>query len=324
MKKFIVQVMMFMYMINQGMVAYAEEQEENPLKLEELTVQVLPEYSYHPKDEEKEGIPLLVGYHGSFMNVSEQPVKGIIEIPLPVHEQNFRIGFVADYSADLREMYEIEYVLDEQKGTISWETSRDIEPQEMYKFVIEYYTNISHSGKTRELDYEFTSFAEIGLFNLIFVEPLKTDSFKLTPQAETHQKNTFNMNMFLYQQANMQPGDVKNIHLEYEREDDRLTIEILEDMAGSDEHMQQVTKTNDEKIPLGKIIVIIGSVTIILGGLMIFFLKKHSKRNKMAETVERKDSLEVKKAKLRTMLLEGSITEEEYQQLLKSIGGDKK
>lgn len=298
--------------------------EDNPLQMEELTIQVLPEYSYHPETENNDYPPLLIGYHGALLNTTDEPLKGQVEIPLPTTEKGFKLGFVADYAADLSEMYEIEYVLDEEKGTISWETSREIEPQEMYKFVIEYYTeSIQESEGKNKLEYQFTSFADIGLMNLIFVEPLKTEKFELEPAAETHQKNGYNMNMFLYQVSGMKAGEERSVVLNYERLDDRTTMEIMEEMAGST-GQQATAKKNEEVIPTGTIVMVIAG-TALVGALILFFIMKRrpKKTGEKQEKQPTEDKTEVKKAKLRSMLIEGSITQEEYEELLKKIGGEK-
>lgn len=307
-----------------GMV-HAEETKktENPLKMEELTVQVLPEYSYHPKAKNANQPPLLVGYHGALMNTTDEPLKGQIEIPLPTDEKNFKLGFVADYSRDLQEMYEIEYKLDEKLGMISWETSEEIQPQEIYKFVIEYYTDgIQVSDDKKSLEYKFTSFADIGLMNLMFVEPLKTESFELKPAAETHQKNSYNLNMFLYQVQGMKMGEEKKIKLEYERADDRTTAEIMEEMAGSSNEQAAANKKNEETVSLWLIISVVGGITVIASIILIFVLKRRgSKSIPAAKSTE--EDFETKKAKIRKMLLDGKITEEEYKELLEKLGGKK-
>ncbi|MBT2644050.1 hypothetical protein J7I80_17540 [Bacillus sp. ISL-41] len=295
------------------------EAKSNILNMEELTIQVMPEYSYHPKDKKKDA-PLLVGYHGALKNNAEEAQKGKVVIPLPMDEKNFRIGFVADYSRDLTEMNEIEYELDKEKGTISWETSEDIQPQEIYKFVIEYYTDsIKEKDGKKSMTYDFKNFADIGLFNLIFVEPLSTESFKLEPASEQHQKNSYNMNMFLYQSQGMKPGDEKNISLEYKRTDDRTTAEIMEAMAG-DAKKAGTVKQNDEKMPLWLVITVVGSVTILAAILLIFIMKK--KKAQPVKSVA-PNEFDAKKAKLRSMLVEGSITEAEYNELIKKPGGRK-
>lgn len=295
------------------------ENTSDVLNMEELTIQVMPEYSYHPKDKKKNP-PLLVGYHGALKNSAEEAQKGQVVIPLPMDEKNFRIGFVADYSRDLTEMNEIEYELDKEKGTISWETSEEIQPQEIYKFVIEYYTDsIKEKDDTKTLAYNFKSFANVGLLNLIFVEPLNTESFKLEPASEQHQKNSYNMNMFLYQAQGMKPGEEKNITLEYSRNDDRTTAEIMEDMAG-DAMKAGTVKQNDEKMPLWLVVTVVGSVTLLAAMLLIFLMKK--KKAKPVKNEVAKD-FEAKKSKLRAMLVEGSISEAEYNELIKKLGGSK-
>lgn len=299
--------------------AKAETSEEAPLQMEELTIQILPEYSYHPEDNEQNHPPLLVGYHGALKNNTDVSQKGRIELPLPSKEENFKIGFVGDYSNDLREIYEIEYEFDKDTGIISWETSEEIEPQGIYKFVIEFYTNsIEKSEEKKMLEYHFKSFTDIGLVHFIFVEPLKTDSFKLEPAPESHQTNSFNMNMFSYMAQGMKIGDEKAIQLEYERTDNTTTKEILTAMAASDFHQGAAVK-NEEKIPGWKIALVVGAVTVVAAAVLIIILRRHSKNLKTTvENSSKNDSKEdAKKAKLRSMLLDGSITQEEYNELLK-------
>ncbi|WP_052948698.1 hypothetical protein [Mesobacillus campisalis] len=290
-----------------------------PLQMEELTIQVMPEFAYHPKDKKQAHPPLLVGYHGSLKNNTGEPQKGQVELPLPIGDENFKIGFVADYSHDLTEMNEIQYELNKESGTISWTTSDEIQPQELYKFVIEYYTDsIKDEGEKNTLQYEFQSFSNIGLMNLIFVEPLKTDRFKLAPEAESHQKNSYNMNMFIYQSQGMKPGDTKAVSLEYVRGEEKTTGEIMEEMAGPSAAAGAATK-NEEAVPVWMIGAIAGSVTAA-AALLILFLKKRSaapvKNGEIGVSAQ-----EAKKAKLRSMLMEGRISEEEYAKLVNKLGG---
>ncbi|MFB3165571.1 hypothetical protein P5G62_000260 [Neobacillus sp. 179-C4.2 HS] len=114
---------------------------QNILKMEELSIKVMPEFAYQPKDGKKDHPPLLIGYQGTMRNLSEQPQKGQVELPLPMEENKFRIGYVADYSSDLSKVFEIEYIIDQEKGTISWTTSEEIQPNDVYKFVVEFYTD---------------------------------------------------------------------------------------------------------------------------------------------------------------------------------------
>ncbi|MCM3670131.1 hypothetical protein M3181_14080 [Mesobacillus maritimus] len=300
----------------------AAEENQNPLQMEELTIQVMPEFAYHPEDTGKNKLPLLVGYHGALINNSEQPQRGQIEIPLPMEEENFRIGFVADYSSDLTEMNEIEYELDQKKGTITWTTTEDIQPQELYRFVIEYYTNSIHEGeKTNTLEYSFKSYTDIGMLNLIFVEPLNTESMKLEPEAESHQKNSYNMNMFIYMSNGVKPGEEKNIKLEYDRAEERTTEEVMNDMVGGTSN-HGVTATNNEKIPVWMIVTVIGGVSIVIAAVLLVFLRKRSKKSN-EKGIRKESALNIKKAKLRALLVDGTITEQEYIELLKKVGGEK-
>ncbi len=293
------------------------------LKMEELKVQVMPEYANHPKDKEKDHPSLLIGYHGTLINPTDQPVKGQIEIPLPMDEEGFRIGFVADYNRDLTELNEIEYEMDKENRTISWETSEDIQPNEPYKFVIEYYTNqLIVNKETKKLTYQFKSFADIGLVSVLFLEPLKSESFQLSPSADSHQENGYGMNMFLYQIQGMKPDGTQEIQLEYKRSETKTTMEIMEEMTGNPEHAEKAIQKN-ETLPIWKILTVVGGVSVFSAIFLIFFMKRKRAsqqiHNKQSGKIQQDEK--VKKSRLRAMLLEGSISQQEYDELLKKLGG---
>ncbi|MBU8879827.1 hypothetical protein BGM26_12590 [Bacillus sp. FJAT-29790] len=290
------------------------------LKMEELKIQIMPEYANHPNDKVKDHPSLLVGYHGSLINNTDKPKKGQIEIPLPMNDDEFRIGFVADYNRDFTQMNEIEYKIDEKNSMITWETSEDIQPQEAYKFVIEYYTGqIKAGGETKTLSFQFKSFADIRLVSVVFLEPLKTENFKLNPQADSHQENPYGMNMFLYQIQGMKPNEVKEFQLQYQRAESKTTMEIMEEMAGNPTHGEGAVKKN-ETIPIWVIISTVGGFSVISALLIVFFLNKKKMMIHRTEP-EKPSAFKAKKSRLRAMLLEGSISEQEYSELLKKLGG---
>ncbi|KOP83823.1 hypothetical protein ACFFHH_11565 [Cytobacillus solani] len=299
------------------------ENQASILKMEELKVQVMPEYANHPKDKEKSHPSLLIGYHGTLINPTDRPVKGEIEIPLPMDEDEFRIGFVADYNRDLTELNEIEYEMDKKNRTISWKTSEDIRPNEPYKFVVEYYTNqLIGNKETKKLSYQFKSFADIGLVSMVFLEPLKSESFQLTPAADSHQENGYGMNMFLYQIQGMKPDVTKEFQLEYKRSETKTTMEIMEEMTGNSEHAEKAMQKN-ETLPMWLILTVVGGVSAIAAILLIFLMKRkkgsHPIHNKQSGEIQKDEK--AKKSRLRAMLLEGSISQQEYDELLKKLGG---
>ncbi|ALC89614.1 hypothetical protein AM500_07440 [Bacillus sp. FJAT-18017] len=296
--------------------AFAEEKNENVLKLEELTVQVLPEFAKHPEDKETAQPPLLIGYQGSLINSSDKAQKGKIEIPLPVEEKNFRIGFVADYASDLSQMFEIEYELDKEKGTIAWETSREIEPNEQYKFIIEFYTDaIKKDKESKSLNYTFTSFTDITMFNLAVVEPMESSKVKLDPvPTETPHGDTYGLTKHIYQVKSMKPGQEFNVKLAYDRNETKTTNELMESKVGKQSPAKAI-KT--DKVPLGLTIAGISAASILAAGLLLLFFKRRQKA--LPEAVIEADVSGFKKAQLRKMLIDGSITEDEYNELQKKL-----
>ena len=128
------------------------------------------------------------------------------------------------------------------------------------------------------------------------------------------------MNMFLFQSQGMKPNEEKHIVLEYKRAETKTTAEIMEDMSG-DSKKAGTVKKNTEKMPLWIVITVISGITAAAAAILIFAMKKSSATNR-TETAGVTGN-EAKKAKLRSMLVAGSITEEEYNELLKKLGGHK-
>ncbi|WP_409270977.1 hypothetical protein V1499_16590 [Neobacillus sp. SCS-31] len=293
-----------------------EEKETGILKLEELSIQVMPEFAKHPNDKETKKPPLLIGYQGSLINDSGKAQKGKIEIPLPGNKDNFRIGFVADYSSDLSQMFEINYELDLKKGTIAWETSRAIEPNDQYKFVIEFYTDAIKTKDTEKLlDYSFKSFADITLVNLTVLEPMNVANVNLDPAAtEAPHENPYGLKMHTYQIKGMKAGEEKEFTLSYDRKETRTTNELLE-AAGKTAASPTAAQT--EKVPLGLTIAGISAASLLASGLLLLFLKK---RHAQAGTASFEPIAgNSKKAQLRKMLVDGTITEAEYEELHKKL-----
>ncbi|WP_066258282.1 hypothetical protein [Neobacillus drentensis] len=238
---------------------------ESLLSLEELSIQVMPEYTYHPNDKQKDHVPLLIGYQGSMVNNTDHPQIGKIEIPLPMKEKDFRIGYVADYSNDLSKAYEIEYIIDPVKGTISWTTSEEIGPKERYKFVIEYYSeSIKVKRDLKTLQYKFKSFADIDLVNVIFTTPDKVEKVKITPIPSEKDNHGDEKNTYSYLFQHVKAGEEKNFTLTYERSESKPTSELMN---------SQTKKIKDEKsnrLAIGAF----SGISVLSVGALLFLIRK--------------------------------------------------
>jgi hypothetical protein len=269
MKKYIVIVSIILALMSPK-ISYAEG--ETILSMEELTIQVMPEFAYHPNDKKRDHAPLLIGYHGSMVNNSEQPQKGQIEIPLPMEEKNFRIGYVADYSIDLAKSYDIEYAIDFDKGTISWTTSEEIGPNERYKFVIEFYTDsLKVEKEKKSLAYQFKSFADIGLVNVIFTQPNKAEKMELIPAPEK-QKHGDGENQFSYLFQGVRAGEEKEFTLNYVRSETLPTTELVIAKNLNADKEKKDSKSN--KLAIG----VVSGVALLSLGTMTFVLKRRKKK----------------------------------------------
>jgi hypothetical protein len=248
----------------------AGEENQNILRMEELSIRVMPEFAYHPNDEKKDHPPLLIGYQGTMRNQSEQPQKGQIEIPLPVEDKNFRIGYVADYSSDLSKVYEIEYILDQEKGTISWTTSEEIQPKDVYKFVVEFYTDtIMVEKEKKSLSYQFKSFTDIGLFNVSFIEPLEAEKVVLDPAPEEKNTHGDEKGVHSYFFQGLKSGEEKSYTLTYERADTKPTVEMMEK-----QEQQPIDIEENKKGPAILSITAVSGIGLIAAGAFVFFMKR--------------------------------------------------
>ncbi|MHC0038936.1 SHOCT domain-containing protein [Pseudoneobacillus sp. C159] len=294
---------------------------ESPLKMKELAIQVMPEYSYHPEDTKKNHPPLLIGYQGTFINQSSQAQKGKIEIPLPDDLKDLRIGFVADYSSNLSEMYEIEYTYDKNSRTISWETSYEIQPDDLYKFVVEFYCNeITQKLDVKNFTYTFKSFADISLVNITFLEPLKTENTRIEPAPENHQQNPYGMNLFLYQLQGVKKGEVKSYQVNYKRSSEYTTVELMNRIAPN----RDEKKPEPKEVKTGELFMIIAGVGgfIFVSALLLilFFQKKNTQPIRPDIQASSKGEAEEQKVELRTKLIQGEISKEEYDRLILENG----
>ncbi|MEH7274115.1 hypothetical protein [Neobacillus vireti] len=267
MKKYLFIFSILLFLVNPSMTMADENQ--NILRMQELSIKVMPEFAYHLNDVEKNHPPLLIGYQGTLLNQSLQPQKGQIELPLPIEDKNFRIGYVADYSSDLSKVYEIEYIIDQEKGTISWTTSEEIQPNEVYKFVVEFYTNnIIVEEDRKSVAYQFKSFTDIGFFNLTFTPPIGAAKIDLSPAPEKNKSHGDEEGVYSYNVQGMKAGDEKSIVLTYERSETKPSIELMEQQP------EQTADNENKKSPEILSIAAISGVGLIGAGAFTFILKR--------------------------------------------------
>jgi hypothetical protein len=249
----------------------AGEENQNILTMEELSIKVMPEFAYHPDDEKKEHPPLLIGYQGTMRNLSEKPQKGQIELPLPMKEKNFRIGYVADYSSDLSKVYEIEYIIDQENGTISWTTSEEIQPNDVYKFVVEFYTDTIRVEKDKKsVLFQFKSFTDIGLFNVSFIEPLKAKKVVLNPATEKKTTHADEEGVHSYFFKGLKAGEEKSFTLTYERNETATAIEMMEK-----QEQQPINTVESKKNSSILSIAAVSVLGLLAAGVITFVMKRN-------------------------------------------------
>lgn len=249
------------------------ENVNSPLSMDELSIKILPEFAFHPADKNRTHPPLLVGYQGTLINKLDHSVKGRIQIPLPIHEKNFRIGYVADYSSDLKKAYQIQYTLDKRKGVITWTTTEPIESQGRYKFIIEFYTDSLIVNKDkRSLFYKFKSFADIGLVDISITQPSQSKNVKLNPSPA---ENGHNDNTFTYYFQKVKAGEEKKFTLTYNRSETKTTMQLLN---AKKPNKEKESNTRSAKKPNYLVTGSIGGAGLLLTSTFILFIKNRKRK----------------------------------------------
>lgn len=237
--------------------------------MEELSIKVMPEFAYHPNDKTREQPPLLIGYQGTMLNHSDQPQKGQIELPLPTKDKNFRIGYVADYSNDLSKVYELEYIIHQEKGTITWSTSEEIQPNDVYKFVVEFYTDtIIDEKEKKTVSFKFKSFTDIGLFNVTFLQPLKAKKVELIPAPDEKKTHADEEGVTSYNFQGLKTGEEKSFTLTYQRSETKPSVELIEQQE------QSIEKVEPNRNPAFLSIAAVSGVGLLAAGAFTFFIKR--------------------------------------------------
>ncbi|WP_059171099.1 hypothetical protein [Bacillus sp. FJAT-27445] len=312
----------------------------------ELQIQVMPEFDY-PENWPKEEPSLLVGLYGTITNKSGQDYTGKVEVPVPANEKNFQVYLVAEFPSDDKPEVQRPFEVDKEKGVISFTPENPIKKDEVYKFVVEYYSNPIEVKGTKNFTYEYTAPADIETMDVIIYAPLKSSEISMDPKPSSTQKSEYGEQIAFYQQKDAKKGSSFNYKVSYKKEGNDSTLSMIDkNKAPNDENHTGSTATDQVAANSGgnggekqnrPIIgaaggVIIGASIIIAAMLIFFGLRNKAENRKTSATPKKnkgKNSSDQKQRmnpshadeikELRRKLLNGKIDQETYDEQVKKL-----
>lgn len=307
--------------------AYAEQSD---VTLTEMTVKVMPEF-INPIEWDYELPSLLVGYHGTFTNHSDTAYTGELKVSVPTELPHFKaalVGRFIDLEDDEPSVEDFTVNVDEQ--TFSWTPKEPIEPNENYYFVLEYFTGSIEGVTDRNLNFNYTSEADLEIVNIEFYAPFRAEDFQLNKEPDITSE-TFGLQFYLFEYSDVKQGDVFDFAATYKKASIVTTMEAYEDFDVPDDDAHAGVTGQGGSEPEGsepflstENVVLIILALIILGAFIFIVVggkqgKRHvSKEKNIAPKKIVNKEAEVKK--LRKMLADGQIDEKTYKEKRAKLG----
>ncbi len=300
---------------------------ESSLTFSELSIQVMPEF-INPEDWDYTVPSLLVGYHGSVVNETEEPYDGEIIVRVPTNLSQFQLGYVAQ-EVDAERHLPVDFTVNEEGQYIALSPQEPILPNETFNFIIEHFSASIEGGGERNFTYEFLANSDISDFNLAIYAPYRAENFQVD-QEPTFITDNFGVDIYVYELGNLNQGEVLEFEASYSKDSIVTTIEAFNsfEMPNDETHaglneQGQAQGGNNSLISTEDAVLI--SLTIIIVGAFIYIIlrkKQDGKTNSKEKSVTPKKIInkEEEIKKLRKMLAEGQIDEKTYKEKRSKLG----
>lgn len=249
----------------------------------ELSIQVMPEFTT-PEGWPKNQPAILIGYHGRIINKTGNSYFGAIKIPIPTNENNFTLGYLAQYSIQGEELIELEAEINKEKGIISWKPSKPIENEQTYEFVIEYYYIPNEDTDLTYFSYSYTPKTIIENANILIYQPVGANEFKISPITDYRTKNDYGIPIYIYQYKNLAQGQKKVFDISYIKKGGETTLDYIHELQlgvnpYTDSQNQEVIKSEKPLMSNSSVYAI--SIAIVISSFLFFLESKKgmSERN---------------------------------------------
>lgn len=301
--------------------------DSSQISLTELSIKIMPEF-INPDEWDYNTPSLLVGYHGTIKNVSEEPFSGDIQISVPTDLPEFTIGYVAQYIEETDEHVNIESTVNSGEGFVTLTAPEVIESGETFQFILEYFAAPIEGVVDRSFTFDYKVESDLENLNFAFYAPYRAENFTLSKE-ETQKANSFGVEIYVYEYEDVKQGEVHDFEVSYSKEDIVTTVDAFNDFtipeddahAGLGFEGAGSASTDDSLLSTENILLL--SITVLVVGAFLFVvLRKKKEGTKTAKPAAPKKIInkEEEIKKLRKMLADGQIDEKTYKEKRAKLG----
>ena len=312
-----------------GQVLAAEDQ---GITLKDFSLSVWPEYD-KPKGWENNKPAVLVRYEGKIVITGDQALTDKISFNVA---ENIQVNMVCETENGMAcQPYTIDVV--DGKRVLSWKPSRAVNPGEEFPIMLEFYYNPIQVGQNGQKTIDFSFEPTYPVQNLTFdvKQPLKSTNFVLDPQPQkTGQDSGFNV--FASDYTSLKITDQVKARISYVKADNEASVnfpEANQQTAGGSTEKFGTSNWSKPTVLIPMLIFLAFLAFLVYYGLAGKVSVKQSQRPKAKTVVKSvkssrnlnngaKSSAALEKKQARQKLLNGEISEETYQQLIKEIDED--
>ncbi len=280
-----------------------------PLSLENVTLQIMPEY-FTPPEFPTDKPTLLHGYFLEVKNNDTDPYSGPLEFQLPQKASDFKLTYVGEVIAG--ETVVASYDFNEDTGILSISPTEPIESGQSQTFGIEFCTTEIKGDVAKSLAIDFVPPAPIKVLDVLFIAPVSATNIVTTPEAAANPPmegvESFKMTI-----PDVQKGQKQSFKMSYDKEGDKTTEEMFLEKQAVQPAGTPADTNQSEMSPYLVILVILFVFTmIVVLAILQRNRKLRGKANKDSSQVAAPISAELKQ--LRKQLLAGEIDETIYDE----------
>ncbi|WP_227762958.1 hypothetical protein [Zhaonella formicivorans] len=283
---------------------------------------VLPEYDSNN---------VIVNFAGNFVNDTGADFNGEIWYYTPKDAQ---ISMVCETENG---MICVKYDASTVEGDyriIKYKPTRTIKPGEQFPIMFEYtYNSFSQAGP-REFPVKFKADSTIQNLTVEIKQPLRSTDFKMEPASQQTQQDAEGFTGHILQYPSLEEQKELKFTISYNKADNKPSIEAQENVA------PQTSGQNKENNTM--LIILFTVILAVLALVLVFALKnnrpqvpaknKQSKKNNSSRPVQQvkakaapqkgkqpEEDYADERKKIRKLLIDGKISEQTYNQLMKEL-----
>ncbi|MFZ5944069.1 MAG: hypothetical protein ACOYVD_08155 [Bacillota bacterium] len=310
MKKFLLLILMTLYLLFLTAFPLIAEEDPEPLVVKDLILHIMPEYDTSE---------VLVLYSLEFENVSNEQFMDEIRFGIPT---GTRSNIVIE--SGKKEHLQVRTEVEGDNTEMVWKPSEPIKPKSTYSVHLEYYYNSLPGTGEKSFEYILDPGLPLGQTQINIVQPLKSVDFTSRPASEFIQTNSRGFKVYQLTPGPLNKDEQFSLKISYTKTDPEPSIEAVNGEVDT-----KGDRSSSLAILLPIFIIFVFLIVIAYKALTNGNMGKGKQRYKLDKNTNNKGKLNLEKTqmaeekrKLRKKLLDGEITAELYQELLDDIEED--